>query len=111
MVRQHTNIINGNVFSQKCLSDSMMDMDAYLCVTDDVLHQIKALDSDKSAKIRKAKDIVERIERHDFFKLIKEKKVIMGNANRSRVCYYYVTIHMCLGGVSASTKYFIFLFF
>lgn len=69
--------------NQKCLSDSMMDMDAYLCVTDDVLHQIKALDSDKSAKIRKAKDIVERIERHDFFKLIKEKKVIMGNANRS----------------------------
>lgn len=68
--------------NQKCLSDSMMDMDAYLCVTDDVLHQIKALDSDKSA-IRKAKDIVERIERRDFFKLIAEKKVIRGNANLS----------------------------
>lgn len=88
----------------------MMDMDAYLCVTDDVRHQIKALDSDKSA-IRKAKDIVERIERRDFFKLIAEKKVIRGNANLSWVCYYYVTIHMCLGGFSASTKYFIFLFF
>lgn len=69
--------------NQKRLSDSMDDMDAYLWVTDDVLHQIKTLDRDQDENIKKAKEIVERIERRDFFKLIGEKKVINENANRS----------------------------
>lgn len=72
----------------------MKNMEAYLWVTDEVLHQIKALASN-DPKIRKAKDIVDRIERRDFFKLIGEKKVIMEYAHRSSVCHYCVTVHMC----------------
>lgn len=58
-------------------------MDAYLWVTDDVLHKIKTLDGERDAKIKKAKHIVDRIERRDLYKMIGEKRVVWGNTNGS----------------------------
>lgn len=68
---------------QKCLSQSIDDMKAYLWVTDNVLHQIKALDGSRSEDIRKAKKIIERIESRDLYKMIGEKRVIWEGTNGS----------------------------
>lgn len=68
---------------KKCLSESIDDMDAYLWVTDDVLHKIKTLDGERDAKIKKAKHIVDRIERRDLYKMIGEKRVVWGITNGS----------------------------
>lgn len=69
--------------NQKCLSDSIDDMDAYLWVTDNVLNQIKALDNKKSPEIKKAKKILDRIELRDLYKMIGEKRVKWGERSRS----------------------------
>ena len=59
---------------QKCLSQSVQDMDAYLWVTDDVFHRIRTLPGNDS-EVVEAKKILERIDCRDFYKLIGEKKV------------------------------------
>lgn len=69
--------------NQKCLSDSIDDMDAYLWVTDNVLNQIKALDSKTFPGIQKAQDIIDRIERRVLYKMIGEKRVIWGERSIS----------------------------
>lgn len=81
--------------NQKCLSDSIDNMDAYLWVTDNVLNQIKALDSKtfpriqkaqeikRAQEIKKAQEIVDRIERRVLYKMICEKRVIWGERSRS----------------------------
>lgn len=67
-------------------------MDAYLWVTDNVLNQIKALDSKKSPEIKKAKKILDRIELRDLYKMIGEKRVKWGERSRSSVRYYCIKI-------------------
>lgn len=63
-------------------------MDAYLWVTDNVLNQIKALDSKTFPGIQKAQDIKDRIERRVLYKMIGEKRVIWGERSISSVRYY-----------------------
>lgn len=67
---------------QKCLSQSIDDMNAYLCVTDNVLHQIKEFgDSENQPEgIRKAQEIIKRIESRKLYKMIAEKRVIFGSS-------------------------------
>lgn len=94
-------------------------MDAYLWVTDNVLNQIKALDSrtfpgiqkvqetKRAHEIKKAQEIVDRIERRVLYKMIGEKKVIWEERSRSSVRYYCIILHICVRrGVSKS--YFLF---
>lgn len=73
-------------------------MDAYLWVTDDVLHKIKTLDGERDAKIKKAKHIVDRIERRDLYKMIGEKRVVWGITNGSSVFYYSVIVYRSVKG-------------
>lgn len=63
-------------------------MDAYLWVTDNVLNQIKALDSKTFPEIQKAQDIIDRIERRVLYKMIGEKRVKWGERSISSVRYY-----------------------
>lgn len=83
-------------------------MDAYLWVTDNVLNQIKALDSKtfpriqkaqeikRAQEIKKAQEIVDRIERRVLYKMICEKRVIWGERSRSSVRYYCIILHICV---------------
>lgn len=73
---QHSTCTCTNIcFSQKCLSESIEDMEAYLWVTDDVLNQIRALNPDNNENIKQAQRLIDRIYRRDFYKLIGEKRV------------------------------------
>ncbi|XP_078310866.1 deoxynucleoside triphosphate triphosphohydrolase SAMHD1-like isoform X1 [Crassostrea virginica] len=65
---------NADVEKQKCLSQSVQDMDAYLWVTDDVFHRIRTLPGNDS-EVVEAKQILDRIDCRDFYKFIGEKKV------------------------------------
>lgn len=67
------------------MSDSIDDIDAYLWVTDNVLHQIKAHDGD-SDDIREAKQIIKNIESRTLYKMIGEKRVEMEKTIGSSVC-------------------------
>lgn len=64
-----------------CLSKSVKDMDAYLCVTDEVLQQIRCLKPATTKKSKEDKDledaqkIINRIYCRDLYKLIGEKRV------------------------------------
>lgn len=81
-------------------------MDAYLWVTDNVLNQIKALDSKtfpgiqkvqetkRAHEIKKAQEIVDRIERRVLYKMIGEKRVIWEERSRSSVRYYCIILHI-----------------
>lgn len=75
---------------------SIDDMDAYLWVTDNVLHQIKALDKNQSDEIRDAIDLVKNIEDRKLYKMIGEKKVIWKKNIGSSVCYRCDIFHMCV---------------
>lgn len=63
------------IYRQWCLSETVKDMRAYLWVTDDILNQIRTLNPDGNDKIKKAQEIVDRIYRRDFYKVIGEKRV------------------------------------
>lgn len=64
-----------NQQSQKTLSESKDDMRAYLWVTDDVLNQIRFLNSDKNEELKKAQQIINRIFQRDLYKLVGEKRI------------------------------------
>ena len=50
-------------------------MNAYLWVTDDVLHQIRMLPSNGEKDIDDAKGILKRIQRRDLYRLVGENKI------------------------------------
>lgn len=79
-------------------------MDAYRWVTDNVLHQIKALDGSKSPKIQKAQQIVDRIESRDLYKMIREKRVLLNETIGSLVCYYFVILYITVCQVKRASK-------
>lgn len=58
--------------SCQSLSKSTENMDAYQWVTDDVLQQIRRIDS---TGVKASRDIINRIYRRDLYKLIGEKRV------------------------------------
>lgn len=58
-------------------------MRAYLWVTDDILNQIRTLNPDGNDKIKKAQEIVDRIYRRDFYKVIGEKRVKWRDESKS----------------------------
>lgn len=63
---------------RKSLLKSVKDMNAYLWVTDEVLHQIRRLPSKKGKgekDIDEAKGILNRIHRRDFYRLVGENKM------------------------------------
>lgn len=68
-------------------------MDAYLCVTDDVLQQIRRIDEttinddDKRRDLRDAQNIIDRIYRRDLYTLIGEKRVIWSEDSMSAQVY------------------------
>lgn len=64
------------------MSQSIDDMDAYMCVTDNVLHQIKAfgVSANQPEGIRKAQEIIKRIESRKLYKMIAEKRVTFGSS-------------------------------
>ena len=63
------------------MSKSVDDMDAYLWVTDEVLHQIRTIElqtvEQKNLKkdIEDAIDILDRIHRRDLYRLVGENKI------------------------------------
>ena len=61
------------------MSESVNDMDAYLFVTDDVLHQIRMLPSKSTEENKKdiedAIEILDRINRRDLYRLVGENKI------------------------------------
>ncbi|XP_078312818.1 deoxynucleoside triphosphate triphosphohydrolase SAMHD1-like [Crassostrea virginica] len=59
----------------KRLSKSVKDMNAYLWVTDEVLHQIRTLPSNGEKDIVDAKRILDRIHRRDLYRLVGENKI------------------------------------
>lgn len=60
--------------NQKTLSESKDDMKAYLWVTDDVLNQIRFLNSDDD-ELKEAQKIINRIFQRDLYKLVGEKRM------------------------------------
>nr|XP_022343872.1 deoxynucleoside triphosphate triphosphohydrolase SAMHD1-like isoform X5 [Crassostrea virginica] len=62
-----------------CLSESVIDMNAYLFVTDEVLHQIRMLPSKSTEENKKdiedAIEILDRINRRDLYRLVGESKI------------------------------------
>lgn len=72
-----------NQTEQWCLSETVKDMRAYLWVTDDILNQIRTLNPDGNDKIKKAQEIVDRIYRRDFYKVIGEKRVKWRDESKS----------------------------
>uniref|UniRef100_K1PVT3 SAM domain and HD domain-containing protein 1 n=1 Tax=Magallana gigas TaxID=29159 RepID=K1PVT3_MAGGI len=72
-----------NQTEQWCLSETVKDMRAYLWVTDDTLNQIRTLNPDGNDKIKKAQEIVDRIYRRDFYKVIGEKRVKWRDESKS----------------------------
>lgn len=60
---------------QKCLSKSVECMDAYLWVTDDVLHQIRHLKPYRDSDLKDAQKIINRIYCRQLYTLIGEKSV------------------------------------
>ncbi|XP_078310156.1 deoxynucleoside triphosphate triphosphohydrolase SAMHD1-like isoform X1 [Crassostrea virginica] len=58
-----------------CLSKSVTEMDAYMWVTDDVLHQVRMLPSNVDEDIADAKRILDRIHRRDLYRLVGENKI------------------------------------
>lgn len=61
--------------NQKTLSESIDDMGAYLWVTDEVLNQIRFLNSDENDELKKAQHIINRIFQRDLYKLVGEKRI------------------------------------
>lgn len=97
---------NGN--KPKCLSDSIDDIDAYLWVTDNVIHQIKAHDGD-SDDIREAKQIIKNIESRTLYKMIGEKRVEMektiGSSNDPEAITTSMTEILVAKGIERSSPF------
>lgn len=72
--------------SQKTLSESKDDMKAYLWVTDDVLNQIRFLNSDDD-ELKEAQQIINRIFQRDLYKLVGEKRIKCIDGTVSPVCW------------------------
>uniref|UniRef100_A0A8W8JIH1 HD/PDEase domain-containing protein n=1 Tax=Magallana gigas TaxID=29159 RepID=A0A8W8JIH1_MAGGI len=66
---------NQQRYNQKTLSESKDDMRAYLWVTDDVLNQIRFLNSDNNVELEEAQQIINRIFQRDLYKLVGEKRM------------------------------------
>lgn len=86
LFKQVCNYIAFTFSSQKTLSESKDDMRAYLWVTDDVLNQIRFLNSDKNEELKKAQQIINRIFQRDLYKLVGEKRIKCIDGTVSPVC-------------------------
>ena len=73
--------------SRKCLSKSVTEMDAYMWVTDDVLHQVRMLPSNVDDDIDDAKRILDRIHRRDLYRLVGENKITWRDQPNQEVHY------------------------
>lgn len=85
MFKQVCNYIAFTFSSQKTLSESKDDMKAYLWVTDDVLNQIRFLNSDDD-ELKEAQQIINRIYQRDLYKLVGEKRIKCIDGTVSPVC-------------------------
>lgn len=85
LFKQVCNYIAFTFSSQKTLSESKDDMKAYLWVTDDVLNQIRFLNSDDD-ELKEAQQIINRIYQRDLYKLVGEKRIKCIDGNVSPVC-------------------------
>lgn len=61
-------------------------MRAYLWVTDDVLNQIRFLNSDDNVELEEAQQIINRIFQRDLYKLVGEKRMKCIAGTVSTVC-------------------------
>ena len=79
------------VLSRVCLSESVNDMNAYLFVTDEVLHQIRMLPSKGTEENKKdivdAIEILDRINRRDLYRLVGESKITWKDQPNQEVYY------------------------
>ena len=62
-------------------------MNAYLWVTDEVLHQIRTLPSNGEKDIVDAKRILDRIHRRDLYRLVGENKISWKGRPKKEVHY------------------------
>ena len=69
------------------MSKSVTEMDAYMWVTDDVLHQVRMLPSNVDEDIAVAKRILDRIHRRDLYRLVGENKITWRDQREREVHY------------------------
>ena len=84
-------ILQLTVLSRVCLSESVNDMNSYLFVTDEVLHQIRMLPSKGTEESKKdiedAIEILDRINRRDLYRLVGESKITWKDQSNQEVYY------------------------
>ena len=90
------------------MSKSVTEMDAYMWVTDDVLHQVRMLPSNVDEDIAEAKRILDRIHRRDLYRLVGENKITWRDQPNQEVHY---NPHNFIDNVISSILYDIFSIF